>query len=609
MSATGAQKVSLSFRDVRYSLRAGKGSKEILRGITGLVDPAEMLCILGPSGSGKTSLIQILGKKIKSDGSRDISGQVLCNGEELTSTEMMRISGFVSQEDVFNAELTVQECLRFAARLKLPRHQRLSRVDEVVSQLQLNDCLRTYIGDDSNPYLKGISGGEKRRLAIALEILDPSISVLVMDEPTSGLDAAAALNVSNVLRSLADSGITIAASLHQPRTSIMALFNRLMVIAEGRLAFSGSASECVPFLEGDLRCQVPQHESPYDLMLDLLNPAIEGKHINLEVGSAGEGSLADIFADAFDRSALRTKVDEATAAYTNGVDRTLLAMAGKGRSGWCGQFWTILHRTFLIKLRDPMVLATQVSTGFLMGVIFGGMYWQSYDKEDSNFAILDTQMCITMTIVMAMWMPFDVTLTFPTERRVFLRERKSGQYPTTAFYLARVLADMPMHVFAAVVMSSLVYAMAGLRMGFPQFAGINVMATLIGAAIMQCIGAMCRTFEEANLLMMPVMMVAMMTSTSFVRQVPSWLQWMRDISVMGLLADLAMYLEFRDARAEVGAGEEILSEYGVLTRSDGDALHAVFVLLVIMGIARTGTFLAVKFLHTGRSSCVENLAD
>jgi len=527
----------------------------------------------------------------------------------LTSTEMMRISGFVSQEDVFNAELTVQECLRFTARLKLPRHQRLSRVDEVVKQLQLNDCLGAYIGDDSNPYLKGISGGEKRRLAIALEILDPSISVLVMDEPTSGLDAAAALNVSNVLRSLADSGITIAASLHQPRTSIMALFNRLMVIAEGRLAFSGSHSECVPFLEWDLRCQVPQHESPYDLMLDLLNPAIEGKQISLEVGSAGEASLADTFADAFDRSTLRSKVDEATAAYTNGVDRTLLARAGKSRSGWWMQFSTILHRTFLIKLRDPMVLATQVATGFLMGVIFGGMYWQSYDKEDANFAILDTQMCVTMTIVIAMWMPFDVTLTFPKERRVFLRERKAGQYSTSAFFFARVLADMPMHVFAAVIMSSFVYAMAGLRMGFLQYAGINVFAILIGAAIMQFIGAMCRTFEEANLLMMPVMMVAMMTSTAFVRQVPSWLQWMRDISVMGLLADLAMYLEFRGARAEVGVGDDILRDYGVLTRSDGDAFHSIGVLVIIIGVTRVATFLAVKFLHTGRSSCAENLAD
>lgn len=237
------EKISLSFRDVRYGVRVAKGEqKQILHGISGLVNPSEMLCILGPSGSGKTSFIHILGKKIKSDKTKDVSGRVLCNGQELTATGMMRVSGFVSQEDVFNAELTVRETLRFAARLKLSPHLRSTRIDEVVKQLQLESCVNTHIGDDSNPYLKGISGGEKRRLAIAVEILDPRISILVLDEPTSGLDAAAALNVCNVLRSLADSGIAVATTLHQPRNSIVALFDRLVVLAAPAAASTTGSS-------------------------------------------------------------------------------------------------------------------------------------------------------------------------------------------------------------------------------------------------------------------------------------------------------------------------------------------------------------------------------
>jgi ABC-type multidrug transport system ATPase subunit len=140
------QKVSLGFQDIRYSVQVHKESKKILHGITGLVSPGQMLCILGPSGSGKTSLIHILGKKIKSDKSKDVSGEVPCNGKELTATEIMRISGFVSQEDVFNAELTVQETLGFAARLKLPARKRDSRVAEVVKKLQLESCFSTHRG-------------------------------------------------------------------------------------------------------------------------------------------------------------------------------------------------------------------------------------------------------------------------------------------------------------------------------------------------------------------------------------------------------------------------------------------------------------------------------
>jgi ABC-type multidrug transport system ATPase subunit len=604
--------VSLSFQDVRYSVQIGKGeTKPILRGISGLVNPSEMLCILGPSGSGKTSLIHILGKKIKSDKTKDVSGGVLCNGRELSATSMMRISGFVSQEDVFNAELTVQETLRFAARLKLAAANRASRIDEVVKQLQLESCFKTHIGDDSNPYLKGISGGEKRRLAIALEILDPMISILVLDEPTSGLDAAAALNVCNVLRSLADAGITVAASLHQPRTSIMDKFNRLMILSAGRSVFNGFMADYVPYLQSDVQCQVPQHESPYDLMLDMLNPAIEKQNNDIKgiLAVEGDQSLSEQLADTYDRSELCIRMKAEQPKVSGGVAEASMALMGKASVGWFSKFVTLLMRTFLIKMRDPMVLATQLSTAVFMGLIFGGLYFDSYKKETEAFAILDTQMCVTMTVVMALWLPFDVTLTFPKERRVFLRERKSGLYPTTAFYIARILADMPMHVVSAALMAVIIHPMAGLRMHIGLFMVANIIGVLVGAAVMQCIGAICRSFEEANLLMMPTMMFAMMTSSTFVREVPGWIKWMRDISMMGLLADSAMYWEFRDFKPEVGTTEELLDNFAILVKSDEDVMSAMLILLIIFLVARLITFLAVKFMHTGRSSCAENLAD
>jgi ABC-type multidrug transport system permease subunit len=266
-------------------------------------------------------------------------------------------------------------------------------------------------------------------------------------------------------------------------------------------------------------------------------------------------------------------------------------------------------RTFLIKMRDPMVLATQLGTAIFMGLIFGGLYFNVYDKEEEAFAVLDAQMCITMAVVMTMFLPFDVTLTFPKERKVFLRERKAGLYPTTAFYTSRILADMPMHVLAAVVMSLIIYSMAGLRMELMLFIAVNVYSVLVGAAMMQCIGAVCRTFEEANLLMMPVMFLTMMTSSSFVRQVPGWLTWMRDISVMGLLADTAMYWEFRNYSTDEYSGDQVLASAAVRIRSDAEVMEAMLSVLVVLLAARLTTLIAVKFLHTGRSSCAENLRD
>ena len=148
-------------------------------------------------------------------------------------------------------------------------------MEEVIAALQLGACRNTYIGDDANPYLKGVSGGEKRRTAIAVEMLDPSISILVLDEPTSGLDAAAAQNVVNVLRSLADQKqMAVLATLHQPRSSIMAKFEEVMVLADGRMIYNGARKDFAEYMESTLQCTIPLHESPYDVLLDVLNPGI-----------------------------------------------------------------------------------------------------------------------------------------------------------------------------------------------------------------------------------------------------------------------------------------------------------------------------------------------
>lgn len=160
--------LNLRFCNIHYSVSAKEEEKPILRNISGKVDSGEMMCILGPSGSGKTSLIQIIAGRIKSTNSLShrVSGSIKVNDKELTTTEFRRVSGLVTQEDVFEGCLTVEETLYFKAALmlNLEKKERQSRIDDVIAALQLESCQSTFIGDDSNPYMKGISGGEKRRL-------------------------------------------------------------------------------------------------------------------------------------------------------------------------------------------------------------------------------------------------------------------------------------------------------------------------------------------------------------------------------------------------------------------------------------------------------------
>lgn len=617
---------SLSFSSIHYSVLAKKdgNSKEkimkpILRNISGSLNGGQMMCVLGPSGSGKTSLVQIIAGAIKStnSGTHSVSGSILVDGENLTPTAFRRISGFVTQEDVFEGCLTVEETLGFKAALMLGNmnaQERRHRVEEVIDSLQLHSCRSTYIGDDANPYLKGISGGEKRRLAIAIEILDPSKSVLLADEPTSGLDAASAQAVVNLLRSLADEGMTVLATLHQPRTSIMGKFNAMMVMAKGRAVYYGSVGAYPAYLTDALRIDIPVHDSPYDLLLDVMNPTIAEATSTpdriraLAPGEKG-GDIVEIMADLLDGkmgwnggAALAVDGEKGHAALSTTME--IIPHDG-GNSAtffrWLQVTWILFHRTAVIKLRDPICLATQISSAILMGLIYGALYIRVYDKSSISFSVLDAQMCIVMTVLMAVWLPYDVTLTFPKERRVFLRERKAGLYTTSAFFIARITADMPAHILSAVIMAIIVWCMAALNIALGAFILIVTYGILIGASIMQLIGAVARTFEEANIYMMIILMMSMMLGTGFVRETPYFLKWARNISVMGITSDLAMYREFKDVPSKYGDAQSIYKQYGVLITDEAQQWNGVLTLFYIWLVTRCLCFLGVKFCFTGRT--------
>jgi hypothetical protein len=318
--------------------------------------------------------------------------------------------------------------------------------------------------------------------------------------------------------------------------------------------------------------------------------------------AAGSDDIADTLASVYASSDLRRRMDVVKApdaADDQGLELIFSARSGP-RVGWLGQFFTVLQRTTLIKLRDPVAGMTQFSTAIFMGLIFGSIYWQCY-KKATQFAILDAQMAVTITVVMCCFLPFDVVLTFPLERRIFLRERKAGLYCSSALFFARILADLPQHLVAAALMALIIYPMAGLRMGLGVFVLLNMYAILVGAAVMQTTGAVCRSFEEANMLVMLVLMMSMMLSSAFVREVPFFLEWAREISLMGLLGDVCSYLEFKHLAVEGVSLEKIAAQYGILNKSQEDANAALLILLYILLAARLLTFLAVKFMHTGQT--------
>jgi energy-coupling factor transporter ATP-binding protein EcfA2 len=187
----------ISFKDVSYVLKG----RPIISGISGEVKPGEVLAVLGPSGSGKSTFLDILAQKRKGG---VVTGDIKVNGLDWIEPAIFRkLSGYVDQDDYHISTLTVREVLEFSADLRLPEgmsvKQKSERIDMVLDQLGLTAVQNSRVGSQSK---RGISGGEKRRLSIGVELVT-NPSILFLDEPTSGLDSYNALQVVQTLSKLA----------------------------------------------------------------------------------------------------------------------------------------------------------------------------------------------------------------------------------------------------------------------------------------------------------------------------------------------------------------------------------------------------------------------
>ncbi|CAG8034580.1 unnamed protein product [Penicillium olsonii] len=255
---------ALFWDNVSYTLNG----KEILSGIQGASTPGQITAIMGASGAGKTSFLDILARKNKRG---TVNGEFYVNGEQISDNDFKSMIGFVDQEDTMLATLTVHETILTSALLRLPRDMsraaKEQRVLEVEKQLGIYHIKDQLVGSEEGSG-RGISGGEKRRVGIACELVT-SPSILFLDEPTSGLDAYNAFNVVECLVTLAKTyNRTVIFTIHQPRSNIVALFDRLILLAEGRTVYSGPFSSCQQYFD-NIGYSCPPGFNIADYLVDL----------------------------------------------------------------------------------------------------------------------------------------------------------------------------------------------------------------------------------------------------------------------------------------------------------------------------------------------------
>ncbi|WJZ84607.1 hypothetical protein VitviT2T_004206 [Vitis vinifera] len=272
--------VYLTWENLWVTVSNGKGgSRSILQDLTGYARPGEVLAIMGPSGCGKSTLLDALAGRLEANQ----SGSILVNGRKQTLA--YGTSAYVTQDDTLLTTLTVGEAVYYSAQLQLPdsmsKQEKKERADMTIKEMGLQDSINTRIGGWG---AKGISGGQKRRVSICVEILTHP-NLLFLDEPTSGLDSAASYYVmSRIAGPDFRHGRTIITSIHQPSSEVFALFDNLCLLSSGRTVYFGPARAANElFSRNGFPC--PTLQNPSDHFLKTINKDFEE---DIEQGLGGK---------------------------------------------------------------------------------------------------------------------------------------------------------------------------------------------------------------------------------------------------------------------------------------------------------------------------------
>eukprot|EP00741_Cyanophora_paradoxa_P023327 tig00000254_g22534.t1 len=439
------------WRNISFTVKTKNGPRKILDNVSGAVRPGELLAIMGPSGSGKTTMLDFLADRLTGD----ITGEVLVNGRPRDGS-FKRLASYVPQEEFFFGSLTVRETLMFSARLNLPdslsAEEKRKRVDAVVQALGLGVCADTKIG---SPFFRGISGGQKRRLSMGIEIItDPSI--ILLDEPTSGLDSAAAAAVVEGMRHLAADGRTVLCTIHQPESEVFNMFDRVLILSTGKMIYQGPTQELVSYMDRVMREPCPSFVNPSDHALRLVNiDFLEPQ--DLEQGRQRIASYVQAFQTSSQYQDLMATVDRVKAETHGGAAQTKISTY---RTGVFTQTAVLTHRNILNNMRNPAIFWIRLAMYLMLSILVGTCF-VNVGVEDR--AVQNRASVMWYINSFFVFMSVSAIPAFIEERNVFMKERANGAYRLSAYWLANFLASAPFVFLIAIVSSGIYYPIIKLR--------------------------------------------------------------------------------------------------------------------------------------------------
>ncbi|GAB4842689.1 ABC transporter G member 11 [Ancistrocladus abbreviatus] len=463
----------LTWKDLTVMVTLSKGqTQKVLEGLTGYAEPGTFTAIMGPSGSGKSTLLDALASRLAANAF--VSGTILLNGRKTKLS--FGTAAYVTQDDNLIGTLTVREMISYSGRLRLPDKMAWSEkralIESTIIEMGLQDCADTVIG---NWHLRGISGGEKRRVSIALEILMRP-RLLFLDEPTSGLDSASAFFVTQTLRGLSSGGRTVIASIHQPSSEVFELFDRLYLLSGGKTIYFGQASEAYEFFaKAGFPC--PPLRNPSDHFLRCINSDFD------KVKATLKGSMKMRF-EANDDPLERTTTMEAIRTLVSYYARSQYYYAARQRvedisrikgtvldsggsqASFLMQTFTLSKRSFINMSRDFGYYWLRLVIYVVVTICIGTIYFDVGTTYDS---ILARGSCSSFVFGFVTFMSIGGFPSFVEDMKVFQRERLNGHYGVSAFVISNTISAMPFLILITFLSGTICYFMVRLHPGFLHY--------------------------------------------------------------------------------------------------------------------------------------------
>ncbi|XP_062837959.1 broad substrate specificity ATP-binding cassette transporter ABCG2 isoform X2 [Anolis carolinensis] len=615
---------TMTFHKINYQVKIKTGYygfrkeviKKVLSDVSGVMKPG-LNAILGPTGCGKSSLLDILATRKDPMG---LSGEILINGYKLPA-HFKCISGYVVQDDIVMGTLTVRENLAFSAALRLPltmnTEEKKERVEMVIRELDLAKVADSKVG---TIFSRGISGGERKRTSIGLELITHP-TVLFLDEPTTGLDASTANAVLMLLKRLSHQGKTVIFSIHQPRYSIFKLFDTLTLLAAGKLIYHGPADESLEYFK-NLGFVHEPYDNPADFFLDIINgdsTAIELSQSSidtLEIDRTSEvqQTIAEILTSKFYKcdyyKMMREDLDQLSLEVTK---RSEVYKEIPYSTHFLHQLKWLSKRTFKNLIGNPQNSTAQLAIITGMAIIFGAVYagvkndMAGIQNRVGAFFFMTTSQCLNSITTVEL---------FITEKRLFMHEYIGGYYRVSAYFFSKIIADMmPMRTLPGIIITSLNYFTIGFKPKVESF--FIMMATLIlvayaASSLALAVATGQSVTSVANLLINICFMFMIVFSGLLVNllTISPWLMWLQYLSIPRYGYNALQVNEFiglkfcRDLPPganesiishDLCTGEQYLASQGIDASSWGMLQN--FVALAIMTVIfLTVAYLKLRFL-------------